>query len=293
MPPAGAAGRRGAGRRNRWRHILGAGNARVAPAARRDPGRCRPWPSYGRARLRTATSPPASVLRAWRIRARPSQMTIAEMRSLGRRPGRTGSRGAGGPSSPRRGAIPRMPGCSRKSGPELTPASYLSWPGGRCGTRPGCSVTTRARCRPPPPRPATAGAAAARRLGPGRQTVNRAGGRPSAVPARISGRPGVRARLLRRYQPTSVPLPGPDHRNRVTRPALLREAIGFEITRTRPAGADPESRQVSVEGRSSATGCARPAPCHPEKDSPRARQRRRRRQLRGSDRSRSWYPAPR
>jgi hypothetical protein len=44
---AGAAGRRGAGRRNRWRHIPGVGNARVAPAARRDPGRCRVaivWP---------------------------------------------------------------------------------------------------------------------------------------------------------------------------------------------------------------------------------------------------------
>ena len=105
--------------------------------------------------------------------------------------------------------------------------------------------------------------------------------------------PGILCQLLGRYQPTSVPLPGPDHRNRVTRTALLREAIGFEITRTRPAGADPESRQVSVEGRGSATGCAPPAPCHPEKDSPRARQRRRRRQLRGSDRSRSWYPAPR
>jgi hypothetical protein len=38
------------GRRNRWRHILGAGNTRVAPTVRRDPGRCRPWPSYGRAR---------------------------------------------------------------------------------------------------------------------------------------------------------------------------------------------------------------------------------------------------
>ena len=31
----GAVGRRGAGRRNRWRHILGVGNARVAPTARR------------------------------------------------------------------------------------------------------------------------------------------------------------------------------------------------------------------------------------------------------------------
>ena len=49
----GAAGRRGAGRRNRWRHIPGAGNVRVAPIAKRDPGRCRPWPSYGRARSRS------------------------------------------------------------------------------------------------------------------------------------------------------------------------------------------------------------------------------------------------
>ena len=44
----GAAGPRGAGRRNRWRHILGVGNARVAPTARRDPRWCRPvaivWP---------------------------------------------------------------------------------------------------------------------------------------------------------------------------------------------------------------------------------------------------------
>ena len=41
----GAAARRGAGRRNRWRHILGVGNARVTPTARSDPGRSRRWRS--------------------------------------------------------------------------------------------------------------------------------------------------------------------------------------------------------------------------------------------------------
>lgn len=47
----GAAGRRGAGRRNRWRYIPGSGTP-VRAGREKDPGRCRPWPSYAGARLR-------------------------------------------------------------------------------------------------------------------------------------------------------------------------------------------------------------------------------------------------
>ena len=50
---------------------------------------------------------------------------------------------------------------------------------------------------------------------------------------------------------------------------------------------------VSEAGRSSATGCARLAPCHRGTGSRRGHQRRTRRQWSGSDRSGSWSPVRR
>ena len=46
----------------------GSGNTLIAPTARRDPGRCRPWPSYGRARLRSMRKRRPAVI--WGSRAR-------------------------------------------------------------------------------------------------------------------------------------------------------------------------------------------------------------------------------
>jgi hypothetical protein len=86
--PAGAAGRRGAGRRNRWRHIPVAGNARVAPAARRDPLRCRSWPSYGRARLRSMRTRRPAVI--WGSRARLGAAMWQGLTSKPRAPSRPG-----------------------------------------------------------------------------------------------------------------------------------------------------------------------------------------------------------
>ena len=57
----------------------GSGTPRVAPTARRDPRRWRPWPSYGRARLRSMRTRRPAVI--WGSRARTARRVPGRWRS--------------------------------------------------------------------------------------------------------------------------------------------------------------------------------------------------------------------
>jgi hypothetical protein len=67
------------------------GNTLVAPTARRDPGRCRPWPSYGRARLRSMRKRRPAVIwgsRAWTARRVPGHWCSGRVPAFVREAGR-------------------------------------------------------------------------------------------------------------------------------------------------------------------------------------------------------------
>ena len=107
----------------------------------------------------------------------------------------------------------------------------------------------------------------------------------------LAGRPVLP--LIYNRKPGAAELEaGVEPLRRLQLPASIAGLTGAAVSHRWPAHRR-QVMHVSAEGRCNATGNARPAPCHPARDSPRVRRQCTRRQWCGSDRSGFWSPAPR